>query len=95
MFESAVEYEQYLVMALLALPALAAVLMLFFKDGIARKVLTYTFAGLTAVCSIVLFVTHLGASYTIIEVPEQVAKICSYVGIGISVIIAGAILFFG
>ena len=87
--------SQYLVNGLLFLPILAAILMLFFKDGIVRKVAVYFFGGVIAIGSIVLCALNIGASYTAVPVAEEFVHAMHYVGIGASVIIAATILAFG
>lgn len=88
-------FTQYLVYALIALPVVASVLMLPFKGGVGRKIITYFFAGLIAVGSITLVVTNLGTMTVPIEVPESATQICSYLGIAVSVLITLCILYYG
>lgn len=84
-----------LVDALLGTPFVAAVLMLFLKDGIIRKVAVYFFGVLIAIMSIALCAINIGASYTAIEISEEFVHAMHYVGIVITVIIAATILAFG
>lgn len=86
--------SQYIVNGLLVTPILAAIIMLFFKDGVARKVFVYAFAAIIAVGSIVLCAINIGAPYTLVSMSEEFAHGMHYVGIAASIVIALTILGF-
>lgn len=85
--------SSYLVYALICVPVLAAVSMLFFKEGKLRKVFTYTFAGIIAICSILLLSLNISSDFITVKTPEFVQEAGHYLGIGFSVIIAAIIIF--
>lgn len=86
---------QDLVFGLIGIPVFAAILMLFFKDGKPRKVLTYIFGAIIALASILLIATNIGVPFTTIDIPEFSVGILHYLGIIISLIIAATIVAFG
>lgn len=85
--------SSYLVYALICVPVLAAILMLFFKDGKLRKVFTYSFSAIIAICSVSLLVLNAGCDFTVVKTPELVIEGGHYLCIGFSVVIAAVILF--
>ena len=87
--------SQNLVYGLLLTPILASISMLFFKDGIVRKIAVYFFGAVIAIGSIVLCSLNIGAAYTAVSIPEEAVHFMHYIGIGASVVIAATILAFG
>lgn len=87
--------SESLVNGLLFFPILASILMLFFKDGIIRKIAVYFFGGIIAIGSIVLCALNIGASYTVISMAEEAVHATHYICIAASVVIAATILAFG
>lgn len=87
--------SQYLVNGLLFFPILAAILMLFLKDGIVRKIAVYFFGGIIAIGSIVLCALNIGASYTVISMADEAVHAMHYICMAASVVIAATILAFG
>lgn len=87
--------SQYLVNGLLFFPILAAILMLFLKDGIVRKIAVYFFGGIIAIGSIVLCALNIGASYTVISMADEAIHAMHYICMAASVVIAATILAFG
>lgn len=87
--------SQSLVNGLLFVPILAAVLMLFFKDGKLRKIAVYFFGAVIALGSIVLCALNIGASYVAVPMAEEAVHFMHYLGIGATIVIAAVILAFG
>ncbi|MDO5329512.1 MAG: proton-conducting transporter membrane subunit [Coriobacteriia bacterium] len=84
-----------LLFGLIGTPIIAAVVMLFIREGKIRNILTYAFAAIIAIGSIILVATNIGATYKEIAVPDITLEITHFLGIALSVVIAGVIIGFG
>ena len=85
----------YLVFALICIPIIPAILMLFIKKEKPRKIFVYVFGAAIALCSIIFCTLNIGVSSNAVPIENFADEIFHWTGVVISIALASVIVIFG